>query len=68
MAEHRQKVCLVGDGFVGTAFASAMCQQGVAEDFVIIDEPKKRPCRWRCIRLRGCHCMASPKENYSWII
>ncbi|MBO8442064.1 MAG: L-lactate dehydrogenase [Firmicutes bacterium] len=41
MAEHRQKVCLVGDGFVGTAFASAMCQQGVAEDFVIIDEPKK---------------------------
>jgi L-lactate dehydrogenase len=37
MAQHHQKIVLVGDGGVGSAYAFALMQQGLAEELVIID-------------------------------
>ncbi|WP_035421485.1 L-lactate dehydrogenase [Fructilactobacillus florum] len=42
LAETHQKVVLVGDGAVGSSYAFAMTQQGIGEEFVIIDINKER--------------------------
>lgn len=39
---NHQKVVLVGDGAVGSSYAFAMAQQGIAEEFVIVDVVKDR--------------------------
>ena len=39
---NHQKVVLVGDGAVGSSFAFAMAQQGIAEEFVVVDVIKER--------------------------
>lgn len=38
--KHHQKVVLVGDGMVGSAFSYALMQQGVAEELAIVDVAK----------------------------
>ncbi|MFJ6942996.1 MAG: L-lactate dehydrogenase, partial [Limosilactobacillus mucosae] len=38
--KHHQKVVLVGDGMVGSAFGYALMQQGVAEELAIVDVAK----------------------------
>ncbi|MBJ7695507.1 L-lactate dehydrogenase [Weissella confusa] len=42
MAQHHQKVVLVGDGAVGSSYAFALMQQGIAEELVIVDIMKER--------------------------
>ncbi|MCB6623743.1 lactate/malate family dehydrogenase, partial [Mediterraneibacter sp. 210702-DFI.5.30] len=42
MSKNHQKVVLVGDGSVGSSYAFAMAQQGLAEEFAIVDIIKKR--------------------------
>lgn len=42
MSKNHQKVVLVGDGAVGSSYAYAMVQQGLAEEFAIIDLSKER--------------------------
>ncbi|KRN32429.1 L-lactate dehydrogenase [Weissella halotolerans] len=42
MAQHHQKVVLVGDGAVGSSYAFALAQQGIAEELVIVDVAKER--------------------------
>ena len=37
MSKNHQKVVLVGDGAVGSSYAFAMAQQGIAEEFAIVD-------------------------------
>lgn len=37
VALKHQKVVLVGDGAVGSSYAFAMMQQGLGEEFVIVD-------------------------------
>ena len=41
MSKNHQKVVLVGDGAVGSSYAFAMAQQGIAEEFAIVDIIKK---------------------------
>ena len=41
MSKNHQKVVLVGDGAVGSSYAYAMVQQGLAEEFAIIDLSKE---------------------------
>lgn len=42
MSISRQKVVLVGDGAVGSAYAFAMVQQGIAEEFAIINHTHEK--------------------------
>lgn len=42
MSKTHQKVVLIGDGAVGSSYAFAMVQQGLAQEFAIIDLNKKR--------------------------
>ena len=42
MSKNHQKVVLVGDGAVGSSYAFAMAQQGLAEEFAIVDIIKDR--------------------------
>ena len=42
MAQHHQKVVLVGDGAAGSSSAFALMQQGIAEELVIVDIMKER--------------------------
>lgn len=41
MSKTHQKVVLIGDGAVGSSYAFAMVQQGLAQEFAIIDLNKK---------------------------
>ena len=42
MSKNHQKVVLVGDGAVGSSYAYALVQQGLAEELAIVDLVKKR--------------------------
>lgn len=42
MTKKYKKVVLIGDGAVGSAYAFAMVQQGLAEEFVIVTRHKER--------------------------
>ncbi|MCM0582807.1 L-lactate dehydrogenase [Weissella diestrammenae] len=42
MSKNHQKVVLVGDGAVGSSYAFALMQQGLAEELVIVDIAKER--------------------------
>lgn len=42
VGNNHQKVVLIGDGAVGSSFAFSMVQQGIAEEFAIIDMSKDR--------------------------
>lgn len=64
MALGRQKVALVGDGAVGSSFAFAMMQQGIAEEFVIIDVVKERT-EGDALDLEDTQVFTAPKNIYS---
>lgn len=64
MALGRQKVALVGDGAVGSSYAFAMMQQGIAEEFVIIDVVKERT-EGDALDLEDAQVYTSPKHVYS---
>ncbi|MGF7437870.1 L-lactate dehydrogenase [Lentilactobacillus senioris] len=64
MALGRQKVALVGDGAVGSSFAFAMMQQGIAEEFVIIDVVKERT-EGDALDLEDTQVFTAPKHIYS---
>ncbi|RRG18686.1 L-lactate dehydrogenase [Weissella viridescens] len=42
MAQHHQKVVLIGDGAVGSSYAFALMHQGIAEELVIVDVAKEQ--------------------------
>ncbi|GKT03104.1 L-lactate dehydrogenase 1 [Furfurilactobacillus sp. OKN36] len=64
MAANHQKVVLVGDGAVGSSYAFAMAQQGLAEEFVIVDVLKDRT-EGDALDLEDTLAWLSPKKIYS---
>ena len=64
LALKRQKVALIGDGAVGSSYAFAMMQQGLAEDFVIVDVIKERTVG-DALDLEDAQVFTSPKTVYS---
>ncbi|WP_283679341.1 L-lactate dehydrogenase [Lentilactobacillus sp. Marseille-Q4993] len=60
----RQKVALIGDGAVGSAYAYAMMQQGLAEEFVIVDVVKERT-EGDALDLEDAQVFTSPKHVFS---
>ncbi|MBW1604782.1 L-lactate dehydrogenase [Lactobacillus sp. Sy-1] len=64
MALKHQKVALVGDGAVGSSYAFAMMQQGIAEEFVIIDIVKDRT-EGDALDLEDAQVFTAPKNIYS---
>lgn len=63
IAKH-QKVILVGDGAVGSSYAFAMVQQGIAQEFGIIDIAKDKT-KGDAIDLSDALPFTSPKKIYS---
>lgn len=61
---NHQKVVLVGDGAVGSSFAFAMAQQGIAEEFVVVDVIKERT-QGDALDLEDATPFTSPKKIYS---
>ncbi|WP_461240723.1 L-lactate dehydrogenase [Paucilactobacillus sp. N302-9] len=59
-----QKVVLVGDGAVGSSYAFAMAQQGLAEEFVIVDVIKERTVG-DALDLEDATVFTAPKKIYS---
>ncbi|SJZ90544.1 L-lactate dehydrogenase [Fructilactobacillus lindneri DSM 20690 = JCM 11027] len=64
MAEKHQKVVLVGDGAVGSSYAFAMTQQGIGEEFVIVDINKDRT-EGDALDLEDATPYTFPKNIYS---
>ncbi|MHA8110665.1 L-lactate dehydrogenase [Lactobacillaceae bacterium Melli_B4] len=64
MALKHQKVALIGDGAVGSSYAFAMMQQGIAEEFVIIDIVKDRT-KGDAMDLEDAQVFTAPKNIYS---
>ncbi len=64
MALKRQKVALIGDGAVGSSYAYAMMQQGLAEEFVIVDVIKERTVG-DALDLEDAQVFTAPKHVYS---
>ncbi|ANZ59976.1 L-lactate dehydrogenase [Secundilactobacillus paracollinoides] len=64
MSKHHQKVVLVGDGAVGSAYAFAMMQQGLAEELVIVDVIKERTVG-DALDLEDAQVFTAPKQIYS---
>ncbi len=64
MTLERQKVALIGDGAVGSAYAYAMMQQGLAEEFVIVDVVKERT-EGDALDLEDAQVFTSPKHVFS---
>lgn len=60
----RQKVALIGDGAVGSSFAYAMMNQGLAEEFVIVDVVKERT-EGDALDLEDAQVFTSPKHIFS---
>ncbi|KRM09621.1 L-lactate dehydrogenase [Lentilactobacillus farraginis] len=60
----RQKVALIGDGAVGSSYAFAMMQQGLGEEFVIVDVVKERTVG-DALDLEDAQVFTSPKHVYS---
>jgi len=63
-AKKFQKVMLVGDGAVGSAYAYAMMQQGLAEELVIVDVVKERT-EGDALDLEDAQVFTAPKNVYS---
>lgn len=59
-----QKVVLVGDGAVGSSYAFAMAQQGLAEELVIVDVIKERTVG-DALDLEDATVFTAPKKIYS---
>ena len=64
MSKNHQKVVLVGDGAVGSSYAFAMAQQGIAEEFAIVDIIKKRT-EGDAMDLEDATAFTAPKNIYS---
>lgn len=64
MSKNHQKVVLVGDGAVGSSYAFAMAQQGVAEEFAIVDIIKERT-EGDAMDLEDATAFTAPKNIYS---
>ncbi|HIW70052.1 MAG TPA: L-lactate dehydrogenase [Candidatus Limosilactobacillus merdipullorum] len=64
MSKNHQKVVLVGDGAVGSSYAFAMAQQGLAEEFAIVDIIKKRT-EGDALDLEDATAFTAPKIFYS---
>ncbi|MFC6275494.1 L-lactate dehydrogenase [Levilactobacillus tangyuanensis] len=62
--KNHQKVVLVGDGSVGSAFAYSMVNQGLAEEFVIVDVVKERT-EGDALDLEDAQVFTAPKKIYS---
>jgi len=62
--KNHQKVILVGDGAVGSAFAYSMVSQGLAEEFGIIDVVKERT-EGDALDLEDAQVFTAPKNIYS---
>ena len=64
MSKFHQKVVLVGDGAVGSAYAFSLMQQGLAEELVIVDVIKERT-RGDALDLEDAQVFTAPKKVYS---
>ena len=64
MSKNHQKVVLVGDGAVGSSYAFAMAQQGIAEEFAIVDIIKERT-EGDAMDLEDATAFTAPKNIYS---
>ena len=64
MSKNHQKVVLVGDGAVGSSYAFAMAQQGLAEEFAIVDIIKERT-EGDAMDLEDATAFTAPKNIYS---
>ncbi|OYS56981.1 L-lactate dehydrogenase [Limosilactobacillus reuteri] len=64
MDKNHQKVVLVGDGAVGSSYAFAMAQQGIAEEFAIVDIIKERT-EGDAMDLEDATAFTAPKNIYS---
>ncbi len=64
MSKNHQKVVLVGDGAVGSSYAYAMVQQGLAEELAIIDISKERT-EGDALDLEDATPFTAPKTVYS---
>lgn len=64
MSKNHQKVVLVGDGAVGSSYAFAMAQQGIAEEFAIVDIVKERT-EGDAMDLEDATAFTAPKNIYS---
>ena len=64
MSKNHQKVVLVGDGAVGSSYAFAMAQQGLDEEFAIVDIIKKRT-EGDALDLEDATPFTAPKAIYS---
>lgn len=64
MSKNHQKVVLVGDGSVGSSYAFAMAQQGIAEEFAIVDIIKERT-EGDAMDLEDATAFTAPKNIYS---
>ena len=64
MSKNHQKVVLVGDGAVGSSYAFAMAQQGIAEEFAIVDIIKERT-EGDAMNLEDATAFTAPKNIYS---
>lgn len=64
MSKNHQKVVLVGDGAVGSSYAFAMAQQGIAEEFAIVDIIKEQT-EGDAMDLEDATAFTAPKNIYS---
>ena len=64
MSKNHQKVVLVGDGAVGSSYAFAMAQQGIAEEFAIVDIIKERT-EGDAMDLEDATAFTAPNNIYS---
>ncbi|MFD1550345.1 L-lactate dehydrogenase [Levilactobacillus fuyuanensis] len=62
--KNHQKVVLVGDGAVGSSYAYSMMNQGLAEEFVIVDVIKDRT-EGDALDLEDAQVFTAPKKVYS---
>nr|WP_082603084.1 L-lactate dehydrogenase [Secundilactobacillus odoratitofui] len=64
MSKSHQKVVLVGDGAVGSAYAFALMQQGLAEELVVVDVIKERTVG-DALDLEDAQAFTAPKKVYA---
>lgn len=64
MSKGHQKVVLVGDGAVGSAYAFALMQQGLAEELVVVDVIKER-IEGDALDLEDAQVFTAPKKVYA---
>ncbi|WP_225366023.1 L-lactate dehydrogenase [Levilactobacillus bambusae] len=64
MTATHTKVVLVGDGAVGSSYAFAMMQQGIAEEFVIVDVVKDK-IEGDALDLEDAEAFTAPKNVYA---